>query len=89
MGNFGFVFRIFKKSGTGDRGSLWNFRNLWSSNQQMYFQVDTNDKCVPQGSMVWTVELGAPSPSLMMTPNCVAQVTWWREGITSTGTWTG
>lgn len=34
MCNFGFVFHIFKRSGTGDGGSLWNFRKLWNGNQQ-------------------------------------------------------
>ncbi|GAB0204562.1 mitochondrial enolase superfamily member 1 [Grus japonensis] len=40
-------------------------------------------------SATWTVELSAPSASLLMTPSCVVWLTHWREGIPSRWTPTG
>jgi len=42
--------------------------------------------CLTSLSVIWTAGLSAPS--LLMTPNCVVQLTCWREGLPSRGTWT-
>jgi len=39
-------------------------------------------------SVTWTVGLSPPSASLLTTPTCVVQLTWWREGLPSRGTLT-
>ena len=38
---------------------------------------------------MWTMGLNTPSANSLTTPNCVVQLTCWREGMPSTGSWTG
>ena len=45
--------------------------------------------CLTSLSATWTLGLSAPSASLQMTPSRMVQSTHWREGMPSSGTWTG